>query len=236
MPPLYFAFSLAPSVELTVPCGAIKMKIEADGSQLLTLEQKQWIEAMKIMLTAGPLRRLPRPKGSRFRGKVHDVVASKNFELFVLVLILSNALVMSTRHLNQTPGWDTLDDTSGLVFTILFIIEALAKMVGYTPAVYFSVAWNRFDFTIIVVGVLGQSLSFYGSAGLSQYAVLMRVLRVVRIFRLVKTSKGLKLMFKTILFALPSLANVGSLFLLNMYIFAAIGMNLFSQIKVRFRS
>jgi hypothetical protein len=62
-------------------------------------------------------------------------------------------------------------------------------------------------------------------------AGIFRIFRVARIFRLIKSLKGLRILFQTVLIALPSVVNVGAILLLTMFIFAVMGMNLFAHVK-----
>ncbi len=60
---------------------------------------------------------------------------------------------------------------------------------------------------------------------------IIRAFRIARIFRLIKRAKSLKLVFDTFIVTLPALANVGSLLLLLIYLYAVLGVQLFSDIK-----
>jgi len=54
---------------------------------------------------------------------------------------------------------------------------------------------------------------------------------VLRIFRLIQRAKVLKIIIDTLIATLPSLANVGGLLLLILFIFSVLGMQLFGKIK-----
>merc|ERR1711871_1832069 len=56
---------------------------------------------------------------------------------------------------------------------------------------------------------------------------------VARIFRLVKTLKGLQILFQTLLIALPSVFNVGTILLLLHFIAAVMAMNVLAPIKLQ---
>ena len=57
---------------------------------------------------------------------------------------------------------------------------------------------------------------------------VMRVARVLRILRLLKNLKGLRDLVMTLVFAFPSLVNVGALLGLVIFMYAVLGMNLFT--------
>jgi len=203
-----------------------KMKEESQGSALLTDEQQMWVETMKMMLGTAPQRRMRKPPAKqRFRNKMFKVASSKEFELFIMSLILVNSIVLATRHADQSqPFADALAGIN-LVFSILFAMEAALKIFAFGPRQYSSVGWNRFDFILVVGSFVGIVVD------LGQLATLLRIVRVARVFRLVRTSKGLLTLFKTLLFSFPSLVNVGTVLLLVYFIYAVVAMNLFSDIR-----
>ena len=86
------------------------------------------------------------------------------------------------------------------------------KIVGLGYKCYFADGWNKFDFIIVWLSVLGlillsQNIEFINPT-------VLRVLRVGRLVRIVKTSKGLKRIFFTLITSLPALLDVGALLLL----------------------
>ena len=116
-------------------------------------------------------------------------------------------------------------------FIVIFAIEMVMKQAGLGFAEYFSRAWCRFDFVLVALSILLMSQLGLVSGGLQQYATLARVLRVARMFRLVQTNKELLNMFKTLMLSLPAIVNVAAVTLLQFFIYACLGMNLFAHIK-----
>lgn len=60
---------------------------------------------------------------------------------------------------------------------------------------------------------------------------VLRVARVLRILRLLKNLKGLRDLVMTLVFAFPALVNVGALLLIVMYMYAVLGMNIFTYVQ-----
>lgn len=61
---------------------------------------------------------------------------------------------------------------------------------------------------------------------------LVWAFRVMRILRLINRAKILKIIIDTLILTLPSLANVGGLLLLILYIYAVLGVELFYDVKL----
>ena len=96
------------------------------------------------------------------------------------------------------------------VFFACFWVECLLKLVAFGLRAYFACKWNRFDFLVIVLDtvVLLLELIFDGSSFGVDFT-LLRVARISRVFRLVPKMPGLKALFRTLYYSLPSLFNVG---------------------------
>ena len=61
---------------------------------------------------------------------------------------------------------------------------------------------------------------------------MARALRLGRIIKFIRSSKTLRVLIDTIYFLLPSLLNIGALIFLMIFIYAVLGLNLFSHIKI----
>ena len=77
-------------------------------------------------------------------------------------------------------------------------------------APFFDETWNIFDFTIVMLtdlfllmGVFVQDMKAVGP-----WTMVVRALRVTRILRLVRSTKGLRMLFSTLFAVLPALVNV----------------------------
>ena len=200
-----------------------KMKSEQDGSALMTDKQKKWVDHQKFAMRQTPIINVPPPEN--YRKRIFHFVESKNFEVFIMFCIIANTLLMAARHAHQTKTMNDILINANIGFVVIFTLEAILKLVGLAPHQYFKRNWNRFDFTLVLLSYLGMILNLGSLAG------LFRIFRVARVFRLIKSLKGLQILFQTVIIALPSVVNVGTILLLVMFIFAVMGMNLFAHTK-----
>ena len=77
---------------------------------------------------------------------------------------------------------------------------------------------------------------FFGSGesgGFGSIITVFRAFRITRVFRLIKSSKNIRILLDTLIFILPSIANVSSLVCLLFFIYACLGMNLFGTVMRR---
>ena len=66
--------------------------------------------------------------------------------------------------------------------------------------------------------------------GLIKFMQVIKALRIFRLFRLIRVSKNLRVLVDSLIVIFPSVANVGSLILLILFIFSVIGVNMFSNV------
>jgi hypothetical protein len=144
------------------------------------------------------------------------------FDWFIMAVILANTAALAASYYYMSPQWNDGLDGANTAFAVIFICEAVIKLLAFGPRQYFGVAWNRFDFTLVCGSILGWLLA------VSPVITLLRIFRVARIFRMVRASRGLLTLFRTLILSLPALFNVGLVLCIVFFIFSIIGMNLFS--------
>lgn len=71
------------------------------------------------------------------------------------------------------------------------------------------------------------------SANFSQTVIVIRVFRLLRLFRLINRNKILKVLINTLAVILPQIINIGMLVILILFIFGCMGMNLFGLVKLQ---
>jgi len=124
-------------------------------------------------------------------------------------------------------------DFTNVIFTIVFIVEAVLKLIAFGCS-YFENAWNKFDFFVVASSIMDFVLSALDSSSLDAVKVLpqlARVMRVLRVTRLLKFAEGLQAIIQTIMFSIPSLANVFGLLMLIFFMFAVSGNSLFRTVR-----
>jgi hypothetical protein len=76
------------------------------------------------------------------------------------------------------------------IFTIIFTIELIIKWFGYGIKTYFNNGWNRLDFLIVLVSVLGTILDLFDVVDIPAFKA-MRTLRALRPLRVLPRFKGI---------------------------------------------
>ncbi|QDZ24407.1 ion transport protein [Chloropicon primus] len=195
------------------------------ASNFLTPEQQTWVDSQKMAFTS-----TPKPVHIYSDSLKKDLlkwVDSSQFETGILVLIVTNVIFMMFEHENQQKWVSDTLIISNFVFTMIFLLEAVIKIITYSmnKINYFGNGWNKFDFVVVLFSVFGLISGNGGGAS------VLRVFRIARVFRLVKRLNGLNILFKTLLISLPTMLNVGGLMFIFFFIFAVLGMNLFGKVE-----
>lgn len=147
------------------------------------------------------------------------LVDSGSFQAFVLATILVNAVLV---------GWQTYEPARWIALALdaclwVFVGELVLKLIvaagTRTLPAFFRDGWNLFDI-VVVVG------SFLPDAG--PLAVVARVLRVLRVFRLVRSLPELRLIVTVLAKSLVSMKYITLLAGVILYIYAVVGVKLFS--------
>ena len=151
------------------------------------------------------------------------IVDSRTFQYFIIGVILAAGVIVG---LETYPGlMDTHGDLLHLLDHIvlyIFVVEILLKIgaKGSKPWEFFNDGWNVFDFIIVAVCFLS-----IGGA----YIAVLRLARILRVFRLVSALPKLQILVGALLKSIPSMSYVGILLFLLFYIYAVIGTFMFGQ-------
>jgi len=206
---------------------------ELDGTQGMHLSDKQqrFIQAEKAVLLKLMFKELPSEPEKDVAGirkRCFQAVQHPNFDRIITLVIIASMIIFATVFYNQGSGWDDFQYWGNRVCSIIFIAEAVTKIVGLGPKSYFRENWNRFDFIIVLVSILDIA-NVKGLSGLSA----IRVLRVGRLFRLVGKAKGLQKLFNTMFQGdnLYYFGNIGGFCMAIIFMFAVAGVSLFGTVE-----
>ena len=205
-----------------------KMHEQLSGSAFMTDAQRQWVHFFKIAKST-TLYKYTAPPKSKIRANSLALVGqppkpAAGFEIFILACIFLNALVIATQHYDQPEAVTTFNFVGNLIFNIVFLFEAVVKIVAWTWPIYIKDGWNKFDFFIVVI-----SFASYGVDGVAGLSAL-RLFRLFRLFRMVAKVPALRDMYETLIMSLGSLINIGALVVIVFYTWAVLGVYLFGKV------
>ena len=115
--------------------------------------QKEWLELMVQLLSIRPKRRQDCPPNA-CRACCFKLVKHKNFDVYILLAILFNTLLMALDGYGISAQQKHLLDGMNNACTLVFVVECLGKLAAFGCKGYFSEAWNVFDFSVVTISVL----------------------------------------------------------------------------------
>ncbi|KAM6436847.1 voltage-dependent L-type calcium channel subunit alpha-1C isoform 3-T3 [Liasis olivaceus] len=195
----------------------------------LDKNQRQCVE---YALKARPLRRYI-PK-NQYQYKVWYVVNSTYFEYLMFVLILLNTICLAMQHYGQSCIFKEAMNILNMLFTGLFTVEMVLKLIAFKPKGYFSDPWNIFDFLIVIGSIIDVILSETNNTeDNSRISItFFRLFRVMRLVKLLSRGEGIRTLLWTFIKSFQALPYVALLIVMLFFIYAVIGMQVFGKIAL----
>uniref|UniRef100_A0A669QDY6 Voltage-dependent L-type calcium channel subunit alpha n=1 Tax=Phasianus colchicus TaxID=9054 RepID=A0A669QDY6_PHACC len=203
----------------------------------LDKNQRQCVE---YALKAQPLRRYI-PK-NRTQYRVWAMVNSTAFEYIMFVLILLNTIALAVQHYEQSKPFNYVMDLLNMVFTGLFTVEMVLKIIAFKPRHYFCDAWNTFDALIVVGSVVDIAVTEVNNGGhvgessedSSRISItFFRLFRVMRLVKLLSKGEGIRTLLWTFVKSFQALPYVALLIAMIFFIYAVIGMQTFGKVALQ---
>uniref|UniRef100_A0A671YRK9 Voltage-dependent L-type calcium channel subunit alpha n=1 Tax=Sparus aurata TaxID=8175 RepID=A0A671YRK9_SPAAU len=213
----------------------------------LDKNQRQCVE---YALKARPLRRYI-PKNP-YQYKFWYVVNSTGFEYVMFVLIILNTLCLAIQHHGQSHLFNYAMDILNMVFTGVFTVEMILKLIAFKPRGYVGDAWNVFDALVVIGSVVDIILSqnYFADAWNTFDALIVvgsvvdiaiteinntedsarisitffRLFRVMRLVKLLSRGEGIRTLLWTFIKSFQALPYVALLIAMLFFIYAVIGM------------
>ncbi|XP_027468787.2 voltage-dependent T-type calcium channel subunit alpha-1H isoform X1 [Zalophus californianus] len=169
------------------------------------------------------------------RRSIHSLCTSHYLDLFITFIIGVNVITMSMEHYNQPKSLDEALKYCNYVFTIVFVFEAMLKLVAFGFRRFFKDRWNQLDLAIVLLSIMGitlEEIEMNAALPINPTIIrIMRVLRIARVLKLLKMATGMRALLDTVVQALPQVGNLGLLFMLLFFIYAALGVELFGRLE-----
>ncbi|NWX30351.1 CAC1G protein, partial [Notiomystis cincta] len=172
---------------------------------------------------------------SRFRLLIHQMCTSHYLDLFITGVIGLNVITMAMEHYQQPKVLDEALKICNYIFTIIFVLESVFKLIAFGFRRFFQDRWNQLDLAIVLLSIMGitlEEIEVNASLPINPTIIrIMRVLRIARVLKLLKMAVGMRALLDTVMQALPQVGNLGLLFMLLFFIFAALGVELFGDLE-----
>uniref|UniRef100_A0AAY4EPQ5 Voltage-dependent N-type calcium channel subunit alpha n=1 Tax=Denticeps clupeoides TaxID=299321 RepID=A0AAY4EPQ5_9TELE len=181
-------------------------------------------------INAKPLTRyMPQDKQS-FQYRMWKFVVSAPFEYSIMTMIALNTIVLMMKFYNAPKWYEDMLKYLNIIFTALFSLECIVKMIAFGPLNYLKEAWNVFDL-ITVLGSITDILVTEIKDKLINLSFL-RLFRAARLIKLLRQGYTIRILLWTFVQSFKALPYVCLLIAMLFFIYAIIGMQVFGNIKL----
>ena len=177
---------------------------------------------------------------NKFRYVFVWIITWNWFDSFIIIAILLNSVMLASTDYQKRlepsyeSEWTPIQEQIDLVFSIIFIIECVFKVVamGFVlgPKSYLRDAWNCLDFFIVSISIVGM-LPIGGS---NDSLKALRTFRILRPLRSVNKMPAMQTQIKSLLNSIPGLMRVFFFIIFIFCIFAIFGANQFMGQQYQF--
>ncbi|MDJ0777775.1 MAG: ion transporter [Gammaproteobacteria bacterium] len=150
--------------------------------------------------------------------------SNKAFELFVVTVIITSALLVGAKTYELAPGSRSIIVWLDMLITVVFVAEITIRFIAEPDKkAFFRNGWNLFDTLVVTISLVPIDNS--------DLVLVARLVRVFRVLRMISIIPELRMLLASLLKALPQLGYVILLMFIIFYIYAAIGATLFESIN-----
>jgi hypothetical protein len=177
-------------------------KDKIGGNDLLTEKQREWIDLKLLVLRSAPIKKIMPPK-NKFRLAFFKIQSSPHFNRFIFFCILINTILLMLKWYQQAAKIVYVLEIMNYIFTAIFVLEAIIKIIAQGFILFFRDGWNIFDFLVAFASGLSIIVSAQTSLEIKGAITLLRSFRILRILRLLKRGgKNLHMLFNTFVITL----------------------------------
>ncbi|XP_029624992.1 voltage-dependent N-type calcium channel subunit alpha-1B isoform X4 [Salmo trutta] len=182
-------------------------------------------------INAKPLTRyMPADKQS-FQYKMWQFVVSPPFEYSIMTMIALNTVVLMMKFHGAPELYEAMLKYLNIVFTALFTLECILKIIAFGPLNYLKAAWNVFDFVTVLGSITDILVTEIKTDKLINLSFL-RLFRAARLIKLLRQGYTIRILLWTFVQSFKALPYVCLLIAMLFFIYAIIGMQVFGNIEL----
>jgi hypothetical protein len=144
-----------------------------------------------------------------------------------MLSIVVNTLFLCIDYVGKSAELADILDKSNTFFVIFFTVEMTLKLTAYGFMYYWYVNWNKFDCILVIMSLISLNPALLTQLNFNPTA--LRIIRVSRLLRMVKTSEGIRALLKTLFMSIGNIINTAALLTLMIFTFSVAGMSLFGN-------
>ena len=164
---------------------------------------------------------------ARFRGWITNIIHNQYFENLMMLTVGINVIVLSFERYGLSDRTTEILSNLNFMFTIIFIIELVLKLIDLGPIQYLQDKMNYIDGIVVILNVFELTFLSGGTFTAFRAVRIIRTFRVLRVARILKSMQSMQIIIEVISKSVSSFFYLFMLLLLFIFIYTLLGMQLF---------
>uniref|UniRef100_A0A8C7TZV5 Voltage-dependent N-type calcium channel subunit alpha n=1 Tax=Oncorhynchus mykiss TaxID=8022 RepID=A0A8C7TZV5_ONCMY len=181
-------------------------------------------------INAKPLTRYMPENVQSFQYRMWKFVVSPPFEYAIMIMIALNTVVLMMKFHGAPDFYEAMLKHFNIVFTALFSLECILKIIAFGPLNYLKDAWNVFDFVTVLGSITDIVVTEINDRLLN--LSFLRLFRAARLIKLLRQGYTIRILLWTFVQSFKALPYVCLLIAMLFFIYAIIGMQVFGNIEL----
>ncbi|XP_076021242.1 calcium channel, voltage-dependent, N type, alpha 1B subunit, a [Genypterus blacodes] len=183
-------------------------------------------------INAKPLTRYMPENTQSFQYKMWKFVVSAPFEYSIMIMIALNTVVLMMKFHGAPDYYEAMLKYLNIVFTTLFSLECILKIIAFGPLNYLKDAWNVFDFVTVLGSITDIVVTEINTTDRLLNLSFLRLFRAARLIKLLRQGYTIRILLWTFVQSFKALPYVCLLIAMLFFIYAIIGMQVFGNIEL----
>ncbi|XP_040898083.1 voltage-dependent N-type calcium channel subunit alpha-1B-like isoform X3 [Toxotes jaculatrix] len=183
-------------------------------------------------INAKPLTRYMPENTQSFQYRMWKFVVSAPFEYSIMIMIALNTVVLMMKFHGAPEFYEAMLKNLNIVFTTLFSLECILKIIAFGPLNYLKDAWNVFDFVTVLGSITDILVTEINTTDRLLNLSFLRLFRAARLIKLLRQGYTIRILLWTFVQSFKALPYVCLLIAMLFFIYAIIGMQVFGNIDL----
>ncbi|KAL1275212.1 hypothetical protein QQF64_028026, partial [Cirrhinus molitorella] len=183
-------------------------------------------------INAKPLTRYMPQNQQSFQYRLWKFVVSPPFEYSIMIMIALNTVVLMMKFYGAPLLYEVMLRNLNIVFTALFSMECILKIIAFGPLNYLKDAWNVFDFVTVLGSITDILVTEINTTDRLLNLSFLRLFRAARLVKLLRQGYTIRILLWTFVQSFKALPYVCLLIAMLFFIYAIIGMQVFGNIEL----
>ncbi|XP_035382876.1 voltage-dependent N-type calcium channel subunit alpha-1B isoform X5 [Electrophorus electricus] len=219
-------------VNIFVALIIITFQEQGDKAMSECILEKNERACIDFAINAKPLTRyMPQDKHS-YQYKMWKFVVSTPFEYSILTMIAVNTVVLMMKFYDAPKPYEEMLKWLNIIFTTLFSLECILKIIAFGPLNYLKEAWNIFDFVTVLGSITDILVTEIKTQNKLINLSFLRLFRAARLIKLLRQGYTIRILLWTFVQSFKALPYVCLLIAMLFFIYAIVGMQVFGNIEL----